>query len=573
MKENFRASKNIFSDPNYYHYIVQYQGNIEDEVLRQPGYYITMINNKYAIISANRELELNVTGPKFSSIVYAFTPDIFTLEDVSPVAASQASFLQLGLPLNLTGNGVNVAIIDSGIDYLNEEFIRENGETKIEYIWDQTIVSTENNKNSFDVPFGTLYNKNDIQEAINAFKEGKSSDQIVPTKDIIGHGTNMAGIIGAIGKNPNLKGVVPECNFVVVKLIESVAYKTLYNVQYPIFDIVSVFTALEFLYRYSLTSNTPIVIYFPLGSNLGSHKGNGALEQYMESISSNSGIAIVTGSGNEGASGTHTSGTLPQVNESRTIELYISPEQKFIVIDIWIDAPNIMSLAIISPSGESTDIIHAEINIIETYSFVFENTSIRVNNYLPEEYTGDQLIRVRFFNLKEGIWKFRLTGDVILDGKFNAWIPQEGVTVGGTRFISSDPYGTIMNPATSDYLITAAAYDQNGNTILSYSGMAFLDNYINKIDVAAGGVNALTVAPNNTTAIVNGTSVAAAVLAGACAMLFQWGIVEGNYPNIYSQTIKTYITRGAVQRSGDIYPNPQWGYGILNILKMFQNMI
>ena len=103
--------------------------------------------------------------------------------------------------------------------------------------------------------------------------------------------------------------------------------------------------------------------------------------------------------------------------------------------------------------------------------------------------------------------------------------------------------------------------------------MAFSDNYIGIIDVAAGGVNARTVAPNNTTAIVNGTSVSAAILAGACAMLFQWGIVEGNYPNIYSQTIKTYIERGTVQRSGDIYPNPQWGYGILNILKMFQNMI
>ena len=56
--------------------------------------------------------------------------------------------------------------------------------------------------------------------------------------------------------------------------------------------------------------------------------------------------------------------------------------------------------------------------------------------------------------------------------------------------------------------------------------MAFLEEYLNKIDVAAGGVNALTVAPDNKVAIVNGTSVAAAVVAGACAMLFQWGIVE-----------------------------------------------
>lgn len=572
MKEGFRVPRNIFSDPSYYHYIVQYEGDIEEEVSQQPGYYVTIINDTYAIISANKPLELNIEAPIFSTIVYAALPDVFTLQEISPAEASGVNFLQLELPLNLTGRGVNVAIIDTGIDYLNDEFIRENGETKIEYIWDQTVNPIEGAEDS-QVPFGTVYNKSTIQEAINAYKEGRSPYDIVETRDEIGHGTNMAGIIGAIGKNPNLKGMVPDCDFVVVKLVEGIAFKELNNLSIPVFGIASIFAALEFLYRYALLSNKPMVIYFPLGSNLGSHKGNGILEQYMDSISRNSGMAIVTGTGNQGASQTHTSGIIPQVGQPRSIQLYISPEQQFMVVDIWIDAPNIMSLNIVSPSGESTGQISAEINVIETYSFVFEGTTIKINNFLPEENTGDQLIRIRFFNAREGIWRLVLTGESILDGRFNAWILQEGVSIGGTKFISSDPYGTIMNPATSGYSITAAAYNQTNNTILSYSGVAFLENFIDVIDVAAGGVNALTVAPNDKTAIVNGTSVAAAILAGACAMLFQWGIVERNDPNIYSQTVKTYISRGAVQRGGDVYPNPQWGYGILNILNMFQNMI
>src|SRR5471030_1217520 len=183
-----------------------------------------------------------------------------------------------------------------------------------------------------------------------------------------------------------------------------------------------------------------MVIYFPLGSNFGSHKGNGILEQYMNSISRNSGIAIVAGSGNQGASGTHTSGIVSQVNESRSIQLYISPEQKNILFEIWIDSPNIMSLKIVSPSGESTDVISAPINVVETYSFLFEDTSIRINDYIPEENTGDQLIRISFSSLKEGIWRLILTGESILDWKFNAWIPQEGISIGETRFISPDPY-------------------------------------------------------------------------------------------------------------------------------------
>ncbi|MDR3594897.1 S8 family peptidase [Clostridium sp.] len=572
MKGDFRQTRNIFSDPNYYHYVVEYGGNIEEEISKQPGYYVTIINDKYAVVSAARELQLNVEEPIFSTIVYVAPLDLFTLQEISPLSASQADFLQLELPLKLTGRGVTVAIIDTGIDYLNEEFMRENGETRIEYIWDQTIEFGGQNEKSI-VPYGSVYTKSNIQEAINDFKNGKSPYEIVPTKDEIGHGTNMAGIIGARGKNPNLKGVVPECDFIIIKLLQYNAIIKRFNIQVPTFDLFSIFPALEFLYRYSLSNNKPLVVYFPLGSNLGSHKGDGILEQFMDSISSNSGIAIVTGSGNQGASGCHSSGTIPQVNASRIIQLFMSPEQKNIVVEIWIDSPNIMSLEIISPSGENTGKIKALIRGVNTYSFLFENTPILINSYFPEEITGDQSFTIRFSNIKEGIWKLRLTGESILDGRFNAWIPAVGISVGGTGFIPSDPYGTIMTPSTSSYTITAAAYNQNNNNVVEYSGMAFLDDYIDKIDVAAGGVNALTVAPNNTTAVVNGTSVAAAILAGACAMLFEWGIVDGNDPNIYSQTIKTYIQRGVIQRSGDIYPNPQWGYGILNVVKIFQNMI
>lgn len=573
MSESYRTPRNIFLDTNYYHYIVQYEGNIEEEVSKQPGFYATIVNDRYAIISTLSDIEINVEGPKFSTIVYAALPAFYTLQEITPTEASGANFLQLELPLRLTGKGVTVAIIDTGIDYLNDEFIKVNGETKIEYIWDQTIASDEQNAKNQKVPFGVLYSKAEIQQAINAFKAGNSPYDIVKTVDEIGHGTNMAGIIGAIGKRANLKGIVPDCDFIIVKLIETLSFKKFYNIEIPVYDEVSIFPALEFLYRYSLNNNKPLIIYFPLGSNLGNHKGNGLLEQYMDFISRNSGIAIVTGSGNQGTSETHASGVITQINEERTLQLYISPEQKFTVVEIWVDSPNIMSLTIISPSGESTGTIIAEINALKTYSFVFENTSAKINYYIPEENTGDELIRIRFFDLKEGVWRFKLTGRVILDGKFNAWIPQLGLSVGGSKFISSDPYGTIMNPSASSYTITAAAYNQNNNTILSYSGISLLDDYIDKIDVAAGGVNALTTAPNNQTAVVNGTSVSAAVLAGACAMLFQWGIVEGNYPNIYSQTLKTYISRGVVQRSGDSYPNPQWGYGMLNILKIFQNML
>lgn len=569
MEKNNTTPEKIFKDVNYNHYIVQYQGKVEEELSKYEDVYLTIINSKYAILSILSNLDFNNIQEENSTIVYIKPADMYTLQAVAPVDAAQARVLQLTLPLSLTGNGVNLAIIDTGIDYLNEEFMDLSGKTRIECIFDQTIFESQPNKK---VPFGTLYEKKQIQSAINANREGKSPYDIVPSKDKIGHGTNMTGIIGGTGKNPNLKGVVPECNFVIVKLIEDISYKKQFNVDIPVFNITSIFVALEFLYNYALESNKPMVIYFPLGTNLGNHKKPGILEQFIELICLNSSIAMVSGTGNERGNGTHTSGIV-QYGKTEVVELEVDSKQNQLWVEFWIDLANIMSLEIISPSGENTGIINPLINTTISYKFIFEKTSVKINYYLPEENTGDELIRIRFYDLQPGIWKFNLTGDVILSGKYNAWIPQKGITIGETKFSLADPYGTITNPSNALGMITTAAYDQNNNNALKYSGMGFVDSYVSIIDVAAGGVNALTVGLNNKVDIVNGTSVSAAITAGACAMLFQWGIVEGNDTYMHNQTLKTYLARGTVKRKGDSYPNPQWGYGILNIPLIFENMI
>ena len=576
MKKNINSER-IFHDINYDNYIVQYQGDIVTEIAQKPDFYVTIINDEYAIVSVKKDLEINMSEETyFSSIVYVIPSDFYTLQDLSPIKASQANFLQTGSPFNLTGKGVDVALIDSGIDYLNEEFMDANGETRIETIWDQTIITTEQNQDD-SVPFGAIYGKNKITDAIRAYREGKSPYEIVPSKDEIGHGTKMAGIIGATGKNADLMGTAPECNFVAVKLMQDFSYEAQFlDTIVPVFNITVIFAALQFLYEYTLATRKPMVIYFPLGSTLGNHKKEGALEELIDSISSSRGIAVVTGTGNERDAGGHASGIVSKVSgvqaQAGIIELEASPEQKNIWIQIWIDMPNIMSVEIVSPSGESTGVMPIINDYTKNHTFIFEKTSVKVNYYFPEETTGDELIRIRFYNLQPGIWRLRVVANYILSGRYDAWLPQRGLTVGNTRFSFPDPFGTITNPGNSIYIVTAAAYNQNNNNLVDYSGMAFLGEYIDRIDVAAGGVNALTVAPDNKTTVVNGTSVAAAVVAGVCAMLFQWGIVNGNDPYMYSQTIKAYLAKGAIARSGDIVPNPFWGYGILNVPAIFENM-
>lgn len=574
MNRQENSSQNIFRNPDLFHYLVHYIGDVEAEIANYPNLSIIIITSRYAILSSPETLETILASPPFETIIYIKPFTIYSLQQISPLEASQAEFLQLDLPLNLLGTGVKVAVIDTGIDYLNEEFMDEDGNTRIDYIWDQSAENSTTQIDGFNIFFGAVYNSEQIQQAIDLYRQGGDPYSIVPVKDEIGHGTKTSGLIGARGKNPNIRGVVPDCRFIVIKLAEELAFRKIYqvNINEPIYNVASIFAALRVISNYALTIQDPIVVYLPLGSSLGNHKGATLLERYINSLALLNGFTIVTVTGNERNTRRHASGTLRPEDPIKTIDLDVAPGQGTLIVDIWVDLPNVVSIDIISPSGDNTGVMNYSTNTYTTHTFVFENTTVTLLYFIPEEGTGDQNIRIIFQNLQPGIWRLRFLGNQIIGGNINAWLPQGGLTLPGTQFNPADPYGTITSPGNSPFIITAAAYNQNNNNLVDYSGMAFISGYINPIDVAAGGENALTTAPNNEIAIISGTCVAAAIVAGACAMLFEWGIVQGNDKNLYTQTLKTYLARGVNERPGDIYPNPHWGFGMLNVLRLFDNI-
>lgn len=570
MKADPSAPNDLFINPMYKHYVAQYQGDIISQSIKNPYIYATIIDDKYAIVSIPVNNSIDTIQKDIPAIVFIKRGYIYTLETITVMTAANINLLHLDNPLSLFGNGVLVGLVDTGIDYLNPEFMFKNGETRIHRIWDQTLPTDRTNQN---VPFGVEYTKEQITDAINASKSGGNPYDIVNSKDTIGHGTSMASVIGATGINPNLQGAAPNCEFAVVKLAPYInpPLKTRENL--PIFDLTSISSAITYLVNYALNINTPMVVYIPLGSNLGNHNGEGILEDIIDTLSINRGIVMVTGSGNQANKGYHTSGMLSNPGDFNNVQLYISPEQKNLLLEFWISEPHKLSLSILSPSGESTGVIPSTLNSQDTNTFIFEQTTAKISYSIPEQLSGDELITVFLDNIQSGTWTFKLNADYTLNGVFNAWIPQEGITVGNTQFLSPIPYNTVTSPGTSKYIITVACYNQNNDNIVISSGTASLNNIINVLDLAAGGVNVQTIGANSTTiSTVNGTSVSAAVVAGACALLLEWGIINGNDPNIYSQSIKYYLTGGTRKRSGDVYPNPQWGFGILDMIKVFRNM-
>lgn len=549
-----------------------YKGDIKSELESIEGIYVYLIDNRYALVSAINTIDLDLIYTKFNSIINVFYPELFTLQDIKLMPEYKENIIRIESPIELSGEGTVVTIIGTGIDYLSNVFIDENGKSRIEFIWDQTIPSN-GKKQEIEVPYGSVYTNEMINNDLDSFKNGGNPYEIVPSKDLDGHGTGLAAIVGGEDKKINFTGIANKCKFIVIKLREAEQFKIEYGIDIPIYNLPTVYIALKFIYDYKLIYNKPIVVLFPLGTNSGNHKGNGVLEEFIESIAISIGIVIVSGTGNDGANGGHASGIINEVGGKKVIQLDVDEKQKFLSVEIWVDLPNFMTLEVISPSGESTGLIPSLKNYSSIYKYVLEDTKIEIMYFIPEITSGDELIRVVFYDLIPGIWQFRLTGDLIMDGTFDAWLPQKGITLGNTRFSPFDPYNTITNPANSRYLITVAAYNERNNNIVNFSGVASLTDYIDRVDVAAAGVNVLTIAPNNKITIVSGTAVSAAIVAGVCALLFEWGIVKGNNPYLFGQTLKSYLDRGTYERKGDIYPNPQWGYGILDIAAIFRNMM
>ncbi len=433
--------------------------------------------------------------------------------------------------------------------------------------------------------YGTEYSQEEINEAIELNNNGGDPYTIVQSKDDVGHGTEMACIIGGSGKDESLTGVVPECDLAIVKLDRAFKKYTDYffakgdAVKYRNVDIL---LAMKYLYNLSFQYNKPMVIYIPMGTNFGAHDGSSILERYINDISNKRGIAVIASSGNQGNTNTHADGIITEVGDSKTIELDVGVDQEGIMMIILGYKPDKFKLSIISPSGELIE----DANPLPNYggnknlavengykiNFIYEGTTMDVFYDSPDELTGGERIVIRAQNLKPGIWRFRLTGKHITIGNFDAYILQKELLAEGTKFLISSPYTTLTIPGAAEKMITVASYNQENNTILSSSGRGYARNDIIQPIIAAGGVNALTINNKGEKVSVSGGSVAAAIVAGCCAMLFQWGIVYNNDPTLYVAKLQTYLIRGVNTREGDMYPNREWGYGTIDMINVFNSL-
>jgi len=542
--------------------IIEYNGDMT--VFDQfPDRTVQIINEQYAIVHVPVDF---ITQDIIYRYGYVAMPTCFGIISESSLESSGVFRLRNIPVFNLRGQGVLLGIIDTGIDYTNPIFTYADNTTRIISIWDQTI-------SSGNPPPGMLYGTEFTREQINEALRSDDPLSVVPSTDDNGHGTMIAGIAGG---NPlpesGFYGVAPDAEFAVVKLKPAKRYlKNFFFIpeNAVCFQETDILMGMIYLNNLSIRLQRPIIICIALGSSQGAHDGLGTLSIYTSVTASVPGIGIIVAAGNEGNARRHYSGKIDPSTGYDTVELNVAENEPGFSMEIWGISPDVYSVDILSPTGEYIPRIAVGRNEHRVISFIFEETIIYLDFQMVEAQSGEQLILMRFQKPTAGIWRFNVYERGGLNRGFNIWLPMSGFISEGTYFIRSDPYTTILTLGNAANPITVTAYNDADDSLYQNSSRGFTAANIIKPEIAAPGVNVIGPTLNGGFAAFTGTSVAAAHTAGIAALIFEWGYIRGNLPAMSTVEMRNLLIRGARREADAVYPNRDWGYGILDIYNVF----
>lgn len=566
-------------------YIIEYNSLYFEQIQRQDGVCISCINDTWCILYTNYPGSRNINIQQG----YYSVPKLYGLMDTTSFDASGITATLNQPLLNVRGQGVLIGFLDTGIDYLREDFKASGGRTRIAAVWDQTIQSVNYEEDTEEaagteqydreqvqgmVQYGTVYTRENINAALAAEREGQNPYDIVPSRDENGHGTFLAGVAAA-SETADYIGAAPEAEILMVKLKPAKKYLRdfyLLPERVEAYSETDMMMGVRFLQQYAIREKKPLVICVGLGTASGSRTGALPFADLLNTLARQVNTVVVTCTGNEANNRTHTSGLAVSDTEPSEIEITVGADERGFVMEIWAESLDILSVAITSPSGERISRIPARIDTGGVYNFLLERSQVAVNYRVVESASGYEVIFMRFINPAQGIWKIHVYSLTNIVGRYNAWLPLKQFLSGDTYFLNSNPSTTLTEPGAAERVISVGAYNHITDASYVASGRGYTATGLIKPDFVAPGVDVYGVRAGGGYTTRTGTSVAAAHAAGAAALLLTWGVTDGNLPYMGTNEVKSVLIRGAKRENNTVYPNNIYGYGKMNVIEAFYKL-
>ncbi len=499
---------------------------------------------------------------------YSLIPKLYGLMDETALESSGILQARNQPVLNLKGQGVLIGIVDTGIDYRNPAFLDRAGRTRILRIWDQTVQEGT-------LPEGFSYGSEYTAEEINgALSAGDA--QLVPSVDTGGHGTFLASVAaGSELPQQDFSGAAPEASLAVVKLKPAKEYlRNYYLIKegVPAYQENDLMMGVSYLRSISSRLNLPLVVLIGVGTSLGGHTGTGPLNAFLNDTSGRLGTAVTAASGNETNRGHHYFGEITARGGVDYVEIRVPQGERGFTMELWAEAPEVYSIQLLSPTGENTGRIVPRLNQNSVFQYIMEGTVVYVNYQLVERDSGSTVIQIRIAGPTPGIWTLAVYNEQYINGQFHIWLPIEGFVSPDTVFLRPSPETTLTEPSAAEGPVTFGAYDHRRESVYIHSGRGFTRTGGIKPDLVAPGVEVYGAFPGGRFGTMTGTSVSAALGAGAAALLLEWGIYQGNYKNMRTRDIKSLMIRGARRNEKTAYPNRSVGYGALDLFHIFETI-
>jgi subtilisin family serine protease len=344
----------------------------------------------------------------------------------------------------VTGKGVVIGIIDTGLDLTHQDFKNADGTTRIKAVWDQ-------NDAAGPKPDGYNYGTEWTEDDINA--------GITREIDDVGHGTHVAGIAAGNGRASDnaatqytYVGIAPEADILIVN---------------SRFDTPSVVDAANWIYNRAAALGEPAVVNLSLGAQYGGHDGSYDLDRALAALSG-PGRILVAAAGNEGGTGIHAKATVPAggtVQVPFAIGIY-TPEDSNnndqVYTEAWYPTAN-LSFKVISPRNHT---VGPQGPNTEGAQNTEDGLIYVENRPYPDSPTNYCYMDIRDQTASQpprsGTWTVEVKNNGASAVTVDFWIPYTSLNFGLGQTAAYTTYKDnttlVGSPASSDSVIAVGAY-------------------------------------------------------------------------------------------------------------------